>query len=168
MIAAGWQQVRPDVEVKRSRFSTRMEKALRALTKRVAIDKLKDRNKIERRLGSIQARHPRSRIYTTSRWSRKMAAPNSNGSSSRSGGTGSKLARVRTCCERICRPMIRRGCIILPTTNGREIRLRRITTPSAEQKRLLEQLGITLSASVLIKNVVQTRRSPELIPNDLP
>ena len=34
--------------------------------------------------------------------------------------------------------------IVLPTTDGREIRLRRITQPNAEQKLLLDQLGITL------------------------
>ena len=34
--------------------------------------------------------------------------------------------------------------IILPTTDHREIRLRRITTSNTEQKRLLDQLGITL------------------------
>lgn len=34
--------------------------------------------------------------------------------------------------------------IILPTTDGREIHLRRITTPTAEQKGLLDQLGIQL------------------------
>jgi hypothetical protein len=34
--------------------------------------------------------------------------------------------------------------IILPTTDGREIRLRRITEPSPEQKSLLHQLGISL------------------------
>jgi hypothetical protein len=34
--------------------------------------------------------------------------------------------------------------IVLPTTDGREIRLRRITEPNAEQKSLLQQLGITL------------------------
>lgn len=34
--------------------------------------------------------------------------------------------------------------IVLPTTDGREIRLRRITTPSEEQGRLLNALGITL------------------------
>jgi hypothetical protein len=34
--------------------------------------------------------------------------------------------------------------IILPTTDGREIRLRRITTPNPEQQRLLDQLGIIL------------------------
>src|SRR5206468_5780325 len=34
--------------------------------------------------------------------------------------------------------------IILPTTDGREIRLRRITEPTAEQKSLLQQLGLSL------------------------
>src|SRR5204862_6730040 len=84
LLEGGWEQVRPDVEVKlvptpqgeetyilcrstarrakeqaiRSRFSTRMEKALTALQKRVAEGKLKDRHKIERSLGKIQARHP--------------------------------------------------------------------------------------------------------------
>ena len=34
--------------------------------------------------------------------------------------------------------------IVLPTTDGREIRLRRVTEPTAEQKSLLHQLGISL------------------------
>ncbi len=34
--------------------------------------------------------------------------------------------------------------IVLPTTGGREIRLRRITEPTAEQKSLLRRLGISL------------------------
>ena len=34
--------------------------------------------------------------------------------------------------------------IVLPTTDGREIRLRRIATPSPEQQQLLTQLGMTL------------------------
>ena len=34
--------------------------------------------------------------------------------------------------------------IILPPTDGREIRLRRITRADPEQKALLDQLGITL------------------------
>lgn len=40
--------------------------------------------------------------------------------------------------------------IVLPTTDGREIRLRRITEPTAEQKRLLAQLGIDLPTSFQI------------------
>jgi len=35
--------------------------------------------------------------------------------------------------------------ILLPTTDGREIRLRRITEPSAEQNSLLHQLGLTIT-----------------------
>ncbi len=34
--------------------------------------------------------------------------------------------------------------IVLPTTDGREIRLRRVTEPTAEQKSLLQQLGLSL------------------------
>jgi hypothetical protein len=34
--------------------------------------------------------------------------------------------------------------IVLPTTDGRDIRLRRITEPTAEQKSLLHQLDLTL------------------------
>ena len=34
--------------------------------------------------------------------------------------------------------------IVLPTTDGHEIRLRRITEPTAEQKQLLDRLGISL------------------------
>src|SRR5580658_2481941 len=79
-----WTQVRPEVEVKqvpipggeetyilcrtagrkekekaiRKRFSLGMEKALQALEKSIASGRLKDRYKMERRLGRIQARHP--------------------------------------------------------------------------------------------------------------
>jgi hypothetical protein len=84
LLEGSWEKVRPDVEVKlvsipggeesyvlcrttarrekeqaiRSRFSTRMENALSRLQKRIAEGKLKDRNKMERSLGAIQARHP--------------------------------------------------------------------------------------------------------------
>src|ERR1035438_1201033 len=79
-----WTRVRPEVEVKkvaipqgeetyilcrtsgrqekekaiRSRFSNSMEKALKGLEKAIVTGRLKDRNKMERRLGKIQARHP--------------------------------------------------------------------------------------------------------------
>jgi hypothetical protein len=79
-----WIQVRPEVEVKkvaipqgeetyilcrtagrkekekaiRGRFSSSMEKAVQGLEKTIAAGRLKDRNKMERRLGRIQARHP--------------------------------------------------------------------------------------------------------------
>jgi transposase len=83
LLKEDWTQVRPDVEVKqvaipqgnetyilcrttgrkekekaiRKRFSTRMEDALKRLEKTIAGGRLKDRNKMERRLGKIQARH---------------------------------------------------------------------------------------------------------------
>lgn len=85
LLSEDWQQARNDVEVKlvpmpggeetyllcrsaarqekekaiRSRFSASIEKALKGLEKQVSSKKLKDRNKIERRLGAIRARHSR-------------------------------------------------------------------------------------------------------------
>src|SRR5205085_5120394 len=79
-----WIQVRPEVEVKkaaiaqgeetfilcrtsgrkekekaiRKRFSDRMEDALKRLEKTIEAGRLKDRHKMERRLGRIQASHP--------------------------------------------------------------------------------------------------------------
>lgn len=44
----------------RKRFSTRMEAALQALAKTIDAGRLKDRNKMERRLGRIQATHPQA------------------------------------------------------------------------------------------------------------
>lgn len=45
--------------------------------------------------------------------------------------------------------------IVLPTPDGREIRLRRVTQPTWEQKALLQQLGISLpESSNSIANVV--------------
>lgn len=84
LLSKDWRQARADVEVKlvaapggeetyllcrsvarkekekaiRSRFSASMEKALRDLEKRVREGKLQDRHKMERKIGSIQARHP--------------------------------------------------------------------------------------------------------------
>ena len=84
LLGGGWTQVREQVEAKlvpmptgaetyvlcrstarrekeraiRHRFSSRMEKALKHLAQRVEKGQLKDRSKIERRLGQIQARHP--------------------------------------------------------------------------------------------------------------
>lgn len=44
----------------RKRFSTRMEAALQALANTIDAGRLKDRNKMERRLGRIQATHPQA------------------------------------------------------------------------------------------------------------
>ena len=83
LLQDNWIQVRPQVEVKqiaipqghetyilcrtagrkekekaiRNRFSSRLEEALQSLQKTIAAGRLKDRNKMERRLGKIQARH---------------------------------------------------------------------------------------------------------------
>jgi len=92
LLAGDWIQVREQVEVKlvpvpggeevyilcrstarqekekaiRHRFSLSMEKALRGLEKQVATGQLKDRNKMERRLGAIRARHSRvADLYRT-------------------------------------------------------------------------------------------------------
>lgn len=40
--------------------------------------------------------------------------------------------------------MIQSADIVLPTTDGREIRLRRVTVPEPQQKQLLERLGWVL------------------------
>ena len=42
----------------RNRFSNSMESALKGLQKAIVTGRLKDRNKMERRLGKTQARHP--------------------------------------------------------------------------------------------------------------
>ena len=248
LLEGGWEQVRPDVEVKlvatpqgeetyllcrstarrekeqaiRSRFSTRMEKALQALQKRVADGKLKDRHKIERKLGSIQARHPQvADLYQVSVAERAGALalewkPIEGRQTWQRAREGAYLLRTNLPPEEpeklwknyiqlteaeaafralkselSIRPIFhqlerrakahilvaflgyalwvtlkhlligRRSAsspakalallgtlisadIVLPTTDGREIRLRRITTPSAEQRQLLDQLGIAL------------------------
>src|SRR3954465_13876677 len=84
LLKEDWTQVRPDVEVKkvaipqgeetfilcrtagrqekekaiRNRFSARMEEALKRLAKSIETGRLKGRNKMEGRLGRIQAGHP--------------------------------------------------------------------------------------------------------------
>jgi transposase len=84
LVEEGWEQVRPEVEVKlvstgegeetyvlcrttgrkekeqaiHSRFSARLEKAFRSLEKRVATGKLKDRDKALLKLGRLEALHP--------------------------------------------------------------------------------------------------------------
>src|SRR5437899_1076474 len=247
-LEGGWEQVRPDVEVKlvptpqgeetyilcrstarqakeqaiHSRFSTRMERALTALQKRVGEGQLKDRNKIERRLGKIQARHPQVADLYEVGVTEKDGAPalqwqalegRQTWQRAREGAyllrtnlppdkpeslwknyiqlTEAEAAFRALKSELSIRPIFHQlerrakahilvaflgyalwvtlkhllirnrsafspakalallgtlisADIVLPTTDGREIRLRRVTTPSAEQKQLLDQLGITL------------------------
>jgi len=257
-----WVQMRPDIEVKqvaiprgeetyilcrttgrkekeqaiRARFSTRMEKALRALENSIAGGRLKDRNKMERQLGRIQARHPQvNDLYTiefkntpqgirlfweiraerhawralregayllrtnlrvespAELWSKYMQLSEAEAAFRALKSELSirplfhqKEPRVKahvlvaflgyalwvTLKHQLKRrpaivpepsltgvndarpfsPMkalallstLQSADIVLPTTDGREIRLRRITEPTAEQKSLLHQLGLTL------------------------
>jgi len=256
-----WTQVRPEVEVKqvaipkgeetyilcrtaarkekekaiRNRFSTRMEEALQRLAKSIETGRLKDRNKMERRLGRIQARHPQvSDLYEVAlrdtrdgvrlQWSIKedrqvwrglregayMLRTNLQADSAEElWSRYMQLTEAETSfralkSELSIRPLFhqleprvkahvmvaflgyalwvtlkhllkRRDAIaplpisgvtqvqplsarkalallatlhsadiVLPTTDGREIRLRRITEPTAEQKLLLQQLNLTL------------------------
>lgn len=248
LLAEGWEQARKDVEVKlvaapeggetyvlcrstarrekekaiRSRFSQRMEKALSALAKRIAEGKLRDRNKIERRLGAIQARHPQvADLYQMQvgenegrlqlNW--ELRQQRSDWQQAREGAyllrtnlpptdpvqlwksyiqlTEAEAAFRALKSELAVRPIyhqlekrtkahvlvaflgyamwvtlkhllkgansplsparalaiaatLHSGDIVLPTTDGREIRLRRTTTPSAEQQALFQQLGMTV------------------------
>jgi len=262
LLKEDWVRVRPEVEVKkaaipqgeetyilcrtsgrkekekaiRNRFSSRMEEALKRLAKTIETGRLKDRNKMERRLGRIQASHPQvndlydvalrdtpqgvrlqwgikedRQVWRQLRegaymlrtnlqagtaeelWSRYMQlteaeasfralkselsirplfhqlesrvkahvmvaflgyalwvtlkhllkrqsaivpAPSVSGVDNEQPLSAMKaLALLST---------LQSADIVLPTTDGREIRLRRITEPNAEQKSLLQQLGITL------------------------
>src|SRR3989440_601426 len=257
-----WTRVRPEVEVKRgaipegtetyilcrtagrkekekairSRFSNSMEKGLQALQKTIAAGRLKDRNKMERRLGKIQARHRSvNELYEISlrdtaegvRLSWQMKEDRKSWRESREGAyllrTNLKaetaeqlwskylqlteaeasfralkselsirplfhqkeprvkahvmvaflgyalwvplkhlLKRLPTILPRAsasgmesAQPLaptkaltllstLQSADIVLPTTDGRELRLRRITEPTTEQNYLLHQLGISL------------------------
>lgn len=249
LVTAGWAQVRAEVEVKlvptmpgeetyilcrstarrekeqaiRSRFSARMEKALHGLQKRVAEGQLKDRHKIERRLGAIQARHPQvADLYEMQvvvggnshlwlEW--KRIEGRQAWQHAREGAyllrtnlppdkpdklwqnyiqlTEAEAAFRALKSELSIRPIfhqlerrakahilvvflgyalwvtlkhlllrhraalspgralallstLQSADIVLPTTEGREIRLRRVARPSAEQRALLDQLDMTL------------------------
>lgn len=248
LLEGHWEQVRDDVEVKcvltrdgeetyvlcrtagrrekeraiRNRFSVRLEKALVSLAKRVAERKLKDRNKIERRLGRIQARHPQvadlyetqviqqesrlqvqwrliedRRAWREAREGAYLLRTNLQADSAPELWTKYiQLTEVEAVfralkSELLIRPFfhqrehrvkshilvaflgyalwvtlkhllrrhhstktpaqtlallatIQSADIVLPTSDGREIRLRRVTTPSAEQKSLLDALQIAL------------------------
>ena len=262
LLQEDWTQVRPEVEVKRvaiprgeetyilcrtagrkekekamrKGFSSSMEKALRGLQNTIALGRLKDRNKMERRLGKIQARHPSvNDLYDVSlrdtgegvRLFWQIKEERKNWRESREGayllrtnlqaGTAEELwsqymqlTEAETSfralkSELSIRPLfhqleprvkahvmvaflgyalwvtlkhllqrrpplvptssasgannaqplspmralsllstLQSADIVLPTTDGREIRLRRITEPTAEQKSLLWQLGLTL------------------------
>jgi transposase len=256
-----WTRVRPAVEVKkvlvpqgeetyvlcrttggkeeekaiRSRFCTRMEDALTRLAKTMETGRLKDRNKMERRLGRIQAGHPqvsdlydvvlrdtregirlqwsikedrklwhglragaymlRTNLQTGTAeelWSRYMQLTEAEASFRALKSELSlrplfhqlesrvkahvKVAFLGYALWVTLKHLLKRSAppapgdnaaipwslpaskalallsslhsadIVLPTTDGPEIRLRRITEPTAAQTSLLQQLGLTLPA----------------------
>jgi transposase len=262
LLKQDWTQVRPEVEVKkvaipageetyilcrttgrkekekaiRSRFSNSMEKALQGLEKTIAAGRLRDRNKMERRLGKIQARHPQVNdlydvaLQDTAEGVRLFWQMKEDRKKWRESREGAYLLRTNLKAETAeelwsqymqlteaeasfralkselsIRPLfhqleprvkahvmvaflgyalwvtlkhllkrrpaivpkpsasgvdnaqplspmtalallstLQSADIVLPTTDGHEIRLRRITEPTAEQKSLLQQLGISL------------------------
>ncbi len=248
LLTGGWERVRDEVEVKRlatpggeetyvlcrttarrekekairSRFSAQIEKALHQLAQRVAAGKLKDRGKIERRLGRIEARYPsvadlyQMQLVETASGLRldwQMLPGRRTWQETREGAyllrtnlqaesaaelwtkymqlTEAEAAfralksalsirplfhqlepRVKAhilvaflgyalwvtlkhLLQRKQSPLtparvlallatVQSADIVLPTTDGREIRLRRVTTPSPEQTAMLGLLGITL------------------------
>jgi len=257
-----WSRVRPEVEVKqvaipqgeetyilcrtasrrekekaiRKRFSTRMELALQRLQQTIAAGRLKDRNKMERRLGKIQARHSQVndlfevalrdtpegvRLFWEIKKERKtwrdlregayMLRTNLTvGSAEEFWSKYMQLTEAEACfrvlkSELSIRPLfhqkeprvkahvmvaflgyalwvtlkhllkrrpaivpqpsasgvdnaeplspmkvlallssLQSADIVLPTTDGREIRLRRVTEPTTEQKSLVRQLGLSV------------------------
>ena len=263
---ADWTRVRPEVEIKqvaipqgeetyilcrstgrkekeqamRQRFSTSMEKALNGLQTTIAQGRLKDRNRMERRLGKIQARYPSVndlydvslrdtaegvRLFWEIKEDRKQWRQTREGAyllrTNREVETAEQmwsmymqLTEAEACFRTLksglsIRPLfhqlearvkahvmvaflgyalwvtlkhllqrraplepqstpapnetkpgqaqplspmraiallstLQSADIILPTTEGREIRLRRITEPTDEQKALLQQLGLSL------------------------
>ncbi|MGC2446320.1 MAG: IS1634 family transposase [Candidatus Sulfotelmatobacter sp.] len=262
LLKGDWTRVRPEVEVKkvsipqgeetyilcrtrgrrekekaiRHRFSTHLEDALKRLAKTIETGRLKDRNKMERRLGRIQASHSQvSDLYEVAlqdrpegirlHWAiqedRRIWRELREGAymlrTNLQAGTAEELwsqymqlteaeASFRTLKSELCvRPLfhqleprvkahvmvaflgyalwvtlkhwlkrrapiipqpsasgvrnvqpmsamkalallstLQSADIVLPTTDGREIRLRRITEPTPEQKALLQQLGLSL------------------------
>ncbi len=262
LLKQDWTQVRPEVEVKtvaiaqgeetyilcrtagrkekekaiRNRFSGSMEKALNGLEKTIELGRLKDRNKMERRLGKIQARHPSVNdlyeisLRDTAQGVRLFWQMKEDRKTWRESREGAYLLRTNLKAETAeqlwskymqlteaeasfralkselsIRPLfhqkeprvkahvmvaflgyalwvtlkhllqrrtpivpkpsasgvdnaqplspmralallstLQSADIVLPTTDGREIRLRRITEPTAEQKSLLRQLGLSL------------------------
>lgn len=251
LLSEDWQRVRPEVEVKqvavaggeetyilcrsmarrekekaiRKRFSTRMERTLSSLQKRVRSGKLKDRDKINQSIGEIKARHPQvADLYQIKLQETETGLSIEYGEITerrqwREAREGAYLLRTNlkeanteklwvqyiqlTEVEAVFRALkselsirpiyhqlerrvkahimvaflgyalwvtlkhllkrkeaelssfkalsmlagIHSADIILPTTDGRELRLRRVTTPDAEQKRLLDLLGVRLPES---------------------
>lgn len=254
LLEGDWKQIQPEVEVQRIAvsggeesyilcrstarrekeqamrrgFSTRIETALRALEKRIASGQLKDRDKIQRKIGAIQARYSQvadlyridliekdnalklawSPIQDRADWQKaregayllRTNLPATNPEQlwktyiqlteaeavfrvlksellirpffhqlerrvkahilvaflgyalwvtlkhwlRRSSPIGAPKTPLSPASALSLMSTLRSADIILPITDGREIRLRRITTANEEQRRLLHQLGVTV------------------------
>jgi transposase len=259
LLQQDWTKVRPEVEVKqvaipqgeetyilcrtagrkekekaiRNRFSARLEDALTRLGKTIGRGRLKDRHKMERRLGRIQARHPQVndlyqvelrdteegvRLFWEVKkdrqdWRKQREGAYMLRTNLKAGSAADLWAKYMQLTEAEAsfralkselsiRPLfhqleprvkahvmvaflgyalwvtlkhrlrakppvtpneadgskefyspmmalavlstLQSADIVLPTTDGHEIRLRRITEPTAEQKQLLDRLGISL------------------------
>ena len=206
----------------RTRFSTRLERALQQLTQRVERGRLKDRAKMERALGRLQARYPmvadlyqmavtehdgrlriewneiaERRTWREAREGAYLLRTNLHGETAEElwqkyiqlteaeaafralkselglrpvfhqrehrvkahvlvaflgyalwvtfkrllQQTPSRLSPALALARLVA---IQSADIVLPTTDGRDIRLRRVATPERDQKRLLDELGLTL------------------------
>jgi len=254
LLEGDWKQIQPEVELQRIAvsggeesyilcrstarrekeqamrrgFSTRIETALRALEKRIASGQLKDRDKIQRKIGAIQARYSQvadlyridliekdnalkldwSLIQIRADWQKaregayllRTNLPATNPEQlwktyiqlteaeavfrvlksellirpffhqlerrvkahilvaflgyalwvtlkhwlRRSSPIGAPETPLSPASALSMMSTLRSADIILPTIDGREIRLRRITTANEEQRRLLHQLGVTV------------------------
>ena len=132
------------------------------LLQAIATGQLKDRNKMERRLGQIQPRHPQVNdlydldlrvkahilvafpgyaLWVTLKHLLKRRPPIVPTPSASGVDNAQPMTPMRAIA---LLSTLQSADIILPATDGREIRLRRITEPTAEQKSLLRQLGIGL------------------------
>ena len=267
LLKEDFSQVRPEVEVKllrfpggeetyvlcrtvgrkkkeqaiRSRFSVRMEEALERLTRRIAEGKLKDRDRIQRALGRLEARYPQvadlyqMKLEETAAGQRLHWEMKSGRKQWCEAREGAYLLRTNLAeddpqelwkkyiqlteveavfrvlkSELAVRPLfhqlerrvkahllvaflgyalwvtlkhllkrrpdatgklspakalsllatLQSADIVLPTTDGREIRLRRITEPTTEQKHLFSQLGFSPPGHTVFQpNVVETQQS---------
>ncbi len=132
------------------------------LLQAIATRQLKDRNKMERRLGEIQARHPQVSdlydfdlrvkahilvafpgyaLWVTLKHLLKRRPPVVSQPSVSGVDNAQPMMPMRAIA---LLSTLQSADIVLPTIDGREIMLRGITEPTAEQKSLLRQLGISL------------------------
>ncbi len=135
-LGGSWERMRDNVEVKRvplpggeetyvlcrttargekektirRRLSAQIEKALGRLAQRVAAGQLKDRGKIERRSGRVEARYPSVADLYQMQLVEAAGGYAWIGRCSWSGAPGRKRGKGRIYCGPICRPSRQRSC----------------------------------------------------------